>query len=257
MNPDALARIRFLFYDQNRWDLAERELQKHPELLVDNAEAHAIMGRCAINRESFPEARSYLRTSLEINPEFSNALYYLAVLEFLVSLRQRCKDDEQWHLHKAEKWIRDAIRLRNDAAEYHAELACILINRGRFRKALAAAETAVSISPDDAYCLRTKGRALIDCNRHREAIDVLNKSLRLDPQAGCTHLYLYLAKPGWFGLRGRHHLQIALQLAPNDRELREYCLSNGRIRLPSLADCILIGFLICLFASAALSKLFK
>lgn len=44
MNTDPLASIRHLLYEQQRWDLAERELEKHPELLLDNAEANAIRG---------------------------------------------------------------------------------------------------------------------------------------------------------------------------------------------------------------------
>ena len=135
--------------------------------------------------------------SLEINPEFTNALFYLAVLEHTISLRVRSKAEELRRLSKAEQWVRDAIRLRNDIFEYHSELACILINSGEAREALAAVDKAPAINPDDPYSLRTKGRRVIDCNKRREAIEVLQLSLQHDPQAAWSHVYLYVAKSRW------------------------------------------------------------
>jgi tetratricopeptide (TPR) repeat protein len=245
MNPDPFARVRFLFYDQNRWDLAERELQKHPELLIDRAEANAILGHILLGRDKFDEARAFLRRALEIDSRFANAYFTLAVLEKEIWTRCKRRHDRAHYIIAAEEMARQAIRLDNESAHYRALLATILIEAGKIQDALTIIEEALSLNPDHVNSLQVKARALIDGKRRRDAIGPLHRALEIDPQNAMTHVYLYRAKIRISVKEAQQHLERALELAPNDRGIRNYCLSRHRTRLQRNAVTLYLVFLIC------------
>ncbi len=255
MSPDPLARIRLLFYDQQRWDLAERELRKHPELLVGNAEANAILGKCAYKREDFDEARAHLRRSLEIDPEFTNALCDLAVLEDKLATRATSDENRIGHRTEAERLIREAIRLENNCANYHAILASILVDKGQIRDALIAIEQALSINPDHVYSLQIKAMALLEWNMYREAVEPLTRALQIDPQEPWTHIYFFRAKDGRQTSEAHRHLERALELAPDDRVIREYCLRFHMSRLERIGVWIYVVLCISFLLYLALKML--
>ena len=211
MIADRLARIRVLFHGQRRYDLAERALREHPELLVDNAEAHAMLGACACKRKNFEEARSHLRKALEIDPEYADAFYWLA--------------DATESLSEKEALVREAIRLRSDAAEYHAFLAQVLLSRNKSSKALLEIEKALSIDPNNIYCLHVKAEILIHCKKKSEAIVALNRALLINPLDAHTHVLLYSAKARTLPRDAEQHLKTAMQLAPNNLGDMKYCLA--------------------------------
>jgi tetratricopeptide (TPR) repeat protein len=245
MTPDPLARVRFLFYDQRRCDLAERELLKHPELLIDSSEAHAILGRCAFERGKFEQARSCFCRSLELDPHNTQALFELAVLENHRATRTRLKETRSRHLAEAENLAREIIRLNSYNPSHHALLASILTERRRIREALSAVDKALSINPDDLYSLHVKALALLEWNRCREAIEPLNRALETNPQDAWTHIYLFKAKERSSRAEAQRHLETALRLAPNDRSLRNYCLRCRLTGRQRIVDLIYVVICIC------------
>ena len=232
MSTDHFARIRVLFHDQRRYDLAERELKEHPKLLVGNAEAHMMLGVCAFERKEFGEARLHLKKALEIDPEYANAFYWLAVAAKSLS--------------EKEDLAREAIRLRTAVPEYHALLAHVLFDRNRIKSALLEIDKALSIDPDNGYSLRIKASILIHRNKKSEAIVALDRALLLNPLDAQTHVLLHLAKARSSPRDAERHLKMALQLAPDDPDIVEHCLAVRARRAEVARKWLTVKICICI-----------
>jgi tetratricopeptide (TPR) repeat protein len=219
VNSDPLARARILLYEQDRPELAERELKRRSALLADNAEANAMLGYCALEQNQLQDARRHLESALAINPEFALPYYWLAALEV-----------QQERFPIAEQLVREAIRLEHDKANYRALLARILLRRCMKEEALIEAEAALSLDACNVICLQAKAEVLIGLARRTEAIEVLDRALQIQPNNAHTHGLLHVAKcvnPDT-SHDAQMHLQLALRNAPNDPFIQK-CYRDDRI----------------------------
>jgi adenylate cyclase len=89
--------------------------------------------------------------------------------------------------------------------------------RGRYDEAIAQAEQAVALDPNDADSRAVLAEILISCGRPEEAIPAIGTARRLDPHNEAS--YAYLEGFARFGLEqfdaAAQHLERALELGPD------------------------------------------
>src|SRR5207253_3390309 len=91
---------------------------------------------------------------------------------------------------EAAAMLRSAIASEPDDARPRVLLAAALIDRRRFRDGLREADRAAGVAPEDATCHRVRAYALLELKRHRQALEAVTESLRLDPQASESFVVL-------------------------------------------------------------------
>jgi len=121
----------------------------------------------------------------------------------------------------AEKAYRDVLREHPDLKSCWAECFELLRSHGRTEDALRLAEGARAQFGDSAFALALKGAALIDLERYREALGMLERALEFDPDLAVVwHELGYAA----FRLGDRNRALLALDrafaLEPHTETLR-------------------------------------
>lgn len=114
------------------------------------------------------------------------------------------------------KSIQKAIRARPAIAEYHNNLAGILIDLSRFEEALATCQQAVSLQPNSDVAHFRLGTALQNSGSFDSAIASFERSLQLNPNFAEVHdaLAVTLRKQETFDRAVPHHRR-AVELAPD------------------------------------------
>lgn len=125
---------------------------------------------------------------------------------------------------KSRHWIDEARRSCNAALEYgatlaapHVTLALILFGTGQYEQAIAEAETALRLDPNNAEATRTLARALERLNRPAEAEAAFKRLLERFPSNGLAHLSL----AAFYWRKGREadaepHYLRAIELMPDN-----------------------------------------
>lgn len=126
--------------------------------------------------------------------------------------------------------------LTNDPTDPHALtfLAALESDAGHKDKAGELIEDALQHAPNDPHVHHVKGHILIAQKKLKQAIQVLEEALRLDPQAWRSHYYLALAHDeGDDHRRAEQHYLEALRLAPEEPEIlngyADFLTQRGRL----------------------------
>ncbi|MEM6690655.1 MAG: tetratricopeptide repeat protein [Planctomycetota bacterium] len=201
---DQLHRRAQLLINQNRFDLAEKELgvilSKNPHdavalLLVsicykrtkryqeateaaqqaislepDNPRCHLILASIFLMRNRYDGAEDAALESLRLDPYDEDAYALMAQLKY------QQKDWEQ-SLDYAEQ----GLEIDPDEPACQSLRSLSLERLGRHDVAVAAAEESLSRNPDDSYSHATHGWALLNNGDHKKAQDSFREALRLDP----------------------------------------------------------------------------
>jgi tetratricopeptide (TPR) repeat protein len=115
-----------------------------------------------------PEAEKYLLKSIELKPDFDEALNYLGYMWA----------DLGTNLPKALELIERAVKIEPENPAYLDSLGWVLFKMGKAREAVAPLEKAVQLSPEpDAAVLDHLGDALLAANRPEDAREAWRKSL--------------------------------------------------------------------------------
>src|SRR6266568_937859 len=126
----------------------------------------------------------------------------------------------------AEKAYRDVLREHPDLKSCWAECFELLRSHGRTEDALRLAEGARAQFGDSAFALALKGAALIDLERYREALGMLERALEFDPDLAVVwHELGYAA----FRLGDRNRALLALDRAFAHEPHTETLRLRGRI----------------------------
>ena len=123
-----------------------------------------------LNRGGLDAADESCRQLLALEPTHADAIF----LRGMVAAARG-----QWL--EAVSLTKNAIALRGDRVEYHAQLARCLTIVGRFAEALAAADQAMSMSPSDALTLDTLGNVYARANAHERAAQLFGRAAALQP----------------------------------------------------------------------------
>lgn len=100
--------------------------------------------------------------------------------DFVYSRLALCQLSQEGKLTKALNSINEAIRIRADDAYYHSVKSLILADLRKYREALASADVAITLSPEDALSLVAKANAYCGMSRWADAEEWSRKSLAAD-----------------------------------------------------------------------------
>jgi len=193
-----------LLYNQERWDLAEKELRAVLAQEPDFAPAHAMLGMVLSQTGDMDEALASVRKSVSIDPEYDFGFRAMAGVHM-----QRNEPKE------AVTAITTAIDIDPEDADHRGLLATIHYSQERWPEALAAADAGLAIDPQETDCLNMRSLALTKLGRSEEATASVDESLAHDPDNPYTHqargfsmLHQGKAK------EALHHFQEALRRDP-------------------------------------------
>lgn len=194
-----------LLLEQQRFDLAEKELRRRLTEDHGDAFAHALLAFCLMKQNRLREAEQEAREAVGCAPDEAFAHYHLGQVL-----------DERDRLNEAAASFQEAIRLDPEDADYPAALASVRVQQRRWEEALEAAEHGLELEPDHAACTNLRAMILTHTGKTGEANATLEDALARDPENAFTH-----ANRGWTLLReGRpepaiEHFREALRLAPS------------------------------------------
>lgn len=221
MSENHLARARLLLAQQ-RFELAERELQQALVSSPNDADAHALLGLCLSHREAWQDATSAAEQAIHLAPDEPFPHYVRAAI-----LNQRQRYPE------AEASVREAIALDPFDAPMFAMLSQICFNQRRWQDALTAAEQGLAIDAESADCTNLRAMALVKLGRKMQASEAIQTALERNPEDADTH-----ANMGWTRVeQGRydealHHFREALRLEPDSDWARRGIIEALKARNP-------------------------
>jgi tetratricopeptide (TPR) repeat protein len=208
--------------EQRRYDLAERELREALAADPDDAELHALLAVCLLERGDTRAATDEAQRAIGLGPDLSVGHYALAR-----ALIERNRFDE------ARTSIQEAIRLEPRNSGYFSTLGATYLGQSRWQEALRASEEGLAIDPQDDGCLNVRAMALTKLGRGSEAAQAVESALALDPESALSH-----ANHGWTALHRSQHQEAleafreALRLDPNLDWAREGIVEALKARNP-------------------------
>jgi tetratricopeptide (TPR) repeat protein len=193
-----------VLFNQNRYDLADREFRQALAESPDSAHAHAFLAYCLIQRDRNDEALREADEAIRLDPGEAFCHY----VRGLVLTRQD-------RLKEAEASAHEAIQQDPSNANYLGLLASIELGRRRWQAGLAAADRGLALDPENAQCTNLRAMALVQLGRKDEAERTLGSALANDPENALTH-----ANQGWALLhrsnyrQALEHFREALRIDP-------------------------------------------
>lgn len=123
-------------------------------------------------------------------------------------------------LDKAEKYLKDAIKLKEDLAQAHSNLSVVYFDRKQTAEALTEARRAVALDPKNAVFLLVLGNALDQNGERKDAIESYKAALKLRPdyENALYHLGRVLSEDGNKS-EASLILAEALKLDPDDERV--------------------------------------
>ncbi len=218
MEPDRFARARVLL-EQNRYDLAAREVTARLADDPNDPEGFILLGLCQCNLND-PKVIETARRAVELAPNEDRA-------HFVVSLAQLRREN----LDEAERAIRRAIEINCWNSGYFGQLAAIEVGRYRWDAALEAADHGLALDPDDRRCLNLRAVALTKLGRKSDAAATLEGALEKNPEDAYSH-----ANRGWTLLheneprKAIEHFRESLRLDPTSAWAKEGMLEALRAK---------------------------
>jgi tetratricopeptide (TPR) repeat protein len=195
--------------------------------------------------EEFKAAIADFKAATEIDPAYARAWAALAAIHWEIytrywgpalGLSQDTQADAERYLAKA---MKDPTPLAHEVAS------AMLAHSGQHAEAVAAAQRAIAIDPNDADGYVALAGALSFAGRPAEALEAVEKAMRLNPRFPSS--YAYQRGLALFGMNrldeAAASLQRAIQLNPDDYWSRRLLiavdgLSGKRDEAERLADSI-------------------
>jgi len=206
--------------------LAAREQERvaHEETEVPEAYDAFLQGwrhYLLRNPDNFRKAISYFEKAVELDPQYARAYAALAATYMQVWKRF-------WHVKVGLVYLHDLRFLAEEFLEKalldptplaHQVAASMFTQQGRHEEAIAEAERAISLDPNDADGYIALAGALSLAGRSEEAHQLVQRAMRLNPHYPASYLYeLGLAE---FGMErfaeAAESLERASALNPDDR----------------------------------------
>lgn len=167
--------------EQERHELAERELRQYLLAEPDDAGAHAMLALCLAGQKKHRAAVESAQRAVHLAPGFPYAHYALAWVY-----------DQADRLAEAEAAVNEAIRLDPEDADYFALLGSVKMQRRRWREALEAAERGLYFDASHVGCINLRAMALNQLGLRDDAAVAIEGALSVEPENAMTH-----ANRGW------------------------------------------------------------
>jgi len=168
---------------------------------------YVLRGRPALRRPtraSLAQARTYLKSAIEIDPNYAAA--YAALAEsYYVATSMGWAESPAAVLSRAKEMASKALSLDGSQVRAHVILGRIDIFHHRYDQAMAEMERAIAINPNDAHALAGRGNVLMWRGETDAAIEALEQAQRIDPELNAMDRFaLGLA----YYLKGRYEASI-------------------------------------------------
>jgi putative PEP-CTERM system TPR-repeat lipoprotein len=186
---------------------------KHPE----QSSAHLLYGTALVAAGKRKEARAQYDKAIRIDPKNTAALMSLGSLD---SVEGHYKDAEshygtvlkqdphnaaamvalgklaviQGNKAEAIKQFRQAIAAQPKSAEAYVELVLVYSQNGQFDDAAGVAKQLADALPDNPAALNAFGAAELNAGRHAEALQPLEKAVKLAPESALFRINLARAQ---------------------------------------------------------------
>lgn len=248
-------RLGDLLFKNNSLPDAEKAYRE--AVRISPGDSYALLGlaRCALRRDDWNGARTFLRQAVDARSNFVGAWALLASVEqhlgntaaaadarrrgngqfrelsdpWLSFLTARSFDPYQLSIAaavspnpaEARELLERAVTLAPNSSSYRRQLAKVLITAGQTAEARAQLEKAVALEPTDVEAWSTLITLLMDLKEGRAAVAALAEALRHCPQSGFLHFTngRRLAATG-HPAEAEGEFQISKQLQPS--EIRAY-----------------------------------
>lgn len=132
------------------------------------------------SREQNIQARRMYQAALENESDYSRAIAALSRTHNL-EWRYSWTDKPEFALEKAHELAQESVLIDPGDARGYGELGFVNLYRKDHEASLSAFQTALSLNPNDSDIMANMGDALAHCGRSEEAIELLKKSLLLNP----------------------------------------------------------------------------
>jgi tetratricopeptide (TPR) repeat protein len=252
-----------ILFDQQRYELAEKELRAAIAENPESADAHALLAACLMNQKCQRRPKTLIESVQEAIDGHQSVPEALNLLEFALS-----RDSENgwyhyllafyWYgcgnLERARHQIEIAISIEPDAANYHYTLACILFDRGKLQVAgfssasrgfaeffksylfryylkpvIAPLQKSLALDPNDLSALNLLTDLYITMGQYREALFSSQTALSRDPDNAHAHdLHGQILIGCDRYTEAIEHFQTALRIAPNFDRARSNLLEAMR-----------------------------
>jgi tetratricopeptide (TPR) repeat protein len=194
-----------LLLEQSRYEMAERELRQALAASPSEASAHALLGLCLNYQLRYQEATEAAETAISLAPDLPFSHYILGYI--------LC---DRHNFPASEISVQEAIRLNPYQGCYFALLARCKYSQKLWQDALDAAIQGLAIEPENVECLNYQALSLSQLGRGNEAIAVAQDALAMSPQDATSY-----ASSGWIMLshgkcpnKALEYFREALRLNP-------------------------------------------
>ncbi|MDJ1471559.1 tetratricopeptide repeat protein [Xanthocytophaga flava] len=211
-SSDIILKRAEVLIDQERYELAAKELYKILTTEPEHVDAIANLVRSLTGSSQYSEAKKWIEKLLYLAPDRAYFYYLAAFVEV------RIKDFDL-----AEKHIRTAIQLEPDWAMHFEVLSRIYQHRGKYEEGLIYANEGLRLDPDHIDCLDARLFSLSMLGHKEEAWATINQALKLEPEnpylrrdigVALMHLGDYEA--------AEYHLQETLRIEPSYEDVQKH-----------------------------------
>jgi Flp pilus assembly protein TadD len=175
-DPNPLIHLGFVRYTAQDYPAASRTFEQAEQVGAAhgqtefNAAFFFWYGASCERAGQFEHAEKLLLHALELEPDFADALNYLAYMWSEKSL----------HLDRALLFSRKALRQEPDNGAFLDTLGWIFYQQGRFQDALAPLTKAAELIPDDATISEHLGDLFLKLNQPQQAVKYWTSAYQLD-----------------------------------------------------------------------------
>ncbi|MDX5347762.1 MAG: tetratricopeptide repeat protein [Hymenobacteraceae bacterium] len=213
-------KIRLLL-QQQRFELALKEILEQLNAEPDEALLHAYSGYCYLKLNRFEDGLVAVKKSIALEPDLAYAHSLLS--NFYEKINRNAE---------AEAAIREALQLDWYNPDYYYFLGRILLYQNRVTEALDAANSGLSIFSEHVNCNNLKGICLV-CLGNEEGLCFFQVSLTIDPEYSYTFTnygiaLLKLGKP----TEAIKIFKEALRINPDSEIARLYLLNTIKLKNP-------------------------
>jgi tetratricopeptide (TPR) repeat protein len=161
----------WIYFQAERYDESLAAFNGAIKINPKNPDFHYNLGQLFDKMDKFNEMEKEMQTSIELEPNYANALNYLGY----------SYADKNIKLKEAEDLINRALKVRPNDGFIIDSLAWVYYRQGNFDKAIGELKKALVFVPDDPTIHEHLGEAYYKKNVKPEAREEFLKSIEMNP----------------------------------------------------------------------------